>query len=87
MITLVVVLAASVFALVVALYAVATRRIVKSVSAPTPEEARIKIDSDAVTEEIIVKSENAKQDIVNADKNALLESLRDLLRPSRLRKK
>ncbi len=87
MITLVVVLAVSVFALVVALYAAVTKRVVKSISLPTPEEARIKVDSDAITEEIIVKSESAKQDIANADKNVLLESLRDLLRPSRLRKK
>lgn len=79
MITLVLVLVAALFAALVAVYVLATRGIVKSIGLPTPEEARITNETDDLIAKIEVQNQKDKSEVANADKPALLKSLRVLV--------
>lgn len=80
MIWLVLILFLVVLALSIALYAIATRRAVKSLGTPTPEEARIKSEDEEITKKIRVTAQRDKETIANEDKPTLLTGLRDLVR-------
>lgn len=79
MIYVLLILIVVVMALAIAVYALATRRVVQSLGTPTPEEARIKAETADVVQRVEEQSAKDREEIANADKPALLASLRRLL--------
>lgn len=61
------------------LVVIASRRSVQSFGKPTPEEARIATENKDIKLKIEAQAEKDRQEVANADKPALLASLRALV--------
>jgi hypothetical protein len=70
-------------ALIAAAYSVGARRIVKSFADSTPQTTKIESDAMEVHRKIVNEGEEKKQDLLNADRDHLLNELRNSVRPKR----
>lgn len=66
-----------------AAYAVGARRIVKSLGEPTPETAKIEAQTVEQARAIVNEGEADKREVLNADRDHLLDELRNRVRHKR----
>jgi hypothetical protein len=63
-----------------AIYALATRRVAQTLGQPTPETAKIESKTIADARAVVNEGEQAKQEVLYADRDSLLSKLRDRVR-------
>ena len=66
-----------------ALYVVGTKRAIKAIGQPTPETAKIEAGAASEAQSIVKTGDEARQEVLHADRSSLLDKLRARVRGQR----